>query len=58
MNALSPALFQYELERAAADMKPITYRPPVDKVCPCCGKKHFGQFSMCRSDQDAFNSGR
>ena len=23
------------------------YRPPVERVCPSCGRKHTGAFSLC-----------
>lgn len=31
----------------------FVYRPPIDAVCPSCGRKHQGYFQNCSSCQSA-----
>lgn len=32
--------------------EPFEYRPPVDRICPSCGKKHTGRFQLCSACQE------
>jgi len=36
----------------------ITYRPPVENVCPSCGAKHMGISQACSPCRDALASGK
>jgi hypothetical protein len=37
--------------------KPVTYQPPLDRICPACGVKHAGFFQHCSQCQNAMNRG-
>ena len=42
--------------RAGMNVKPLSYSPPVERVCMSCHEKHFGRTrycSRCRSELDA-----
>lgn len=34
---------------ATSAPKPESYRPPLEKVCPSCGRKHTRAFQLCLS---------
>lgn len=41
----------------AVTRKPVSYSPPVEKVCGYCGVKHTGPFNACDSCKSAADRG-
>ena len=52
-----PAMKRCLYNVAEALIKPFSYSPPVESICPACGQKHTGFFTYCSPCQDAMNRG-
>ena len=53
-----PAMRRCLRNVAEALLKPFSYRPRIEAICPACGAKHTGPFTYCSPCKSELDRGQ